>query len=176
MRERTMRREPIFDDPHPYQEHDGYDDDRSHDNQSDSSSLRRMLSPARSIPTTILILVTIAFVTNALYLQHGNRGTLLPDLLTSMRSVFIGATPVDPASVPAPPRRPDPALGDLTVASAERALIRIGYFSGPAEGLKSVSYREALMRFQKDRRLAPSGELDDATKRELEKMSGLLVD
>ena len=176
MRERTMRREPIFDDPHSYQENDDYTDDRPYDEQNDSSSLRRMLSPARSIPTTILILVIIAFVTNALYLQHGNRGTLLPDLLTSMRSVFIGAAPVDPASVPAPPRRPDPALGDLTVASAERALIRLGYFSGAAEGLKSASYREALMRFQKDRRLVSSGELDDATKRELEKMSGLPVD
>lgn len=176
MRERTMRREPIFDDPHSYQENDDYADDRPYDEQNNSSSLRRMLSPARSIPTTILILVIIAFVTNALYLQHGNRGTLLPDLLTSMRSVFIGAALVDPASVPAPPRRPDPALGDLTVASAERALIRLGYFSGPAEGLKSASYREALMRFQKDRRLVSSGELDDATKRELEKMSGLLVD
>lgn len=176
MRERTMRREPVFDDPHAYNDHDHYDDDRRQGESARSSSLRHMLSPARSIPMTILFLVTIAFVTNALYFQQGNRATLIPNLLMSMRGVFIGAAPVDPASVPAPPRRPDPALGDLSIASAERALIHIGYFSGPAEGLKSPSYREALIRFQKDRRLSLSGELDDATKRELEKMSGLPVD
>ncbi len=176
MRERTMRREPVFDDPQAYNDHDHYDEDRGYRENAPSSSLRHLLSPARSIPMTIMFLVTIAFVTNALYFQQGNRATLIPNLLMSMRGVFIGAAPVDPASVPAPPRRPDPALGDLSIASAERALIHIGYFSGPAEGLKSTLYREALMRFQKDRRLSTSGELDDATKRELEKMSGLPVD
>jgi len=172
MRDRMARREPILEDSY------GYHDQDDHDlgGNEDASRLRRYLSPARSLPTTILILVMIAFVTNALYFQQGNRATLIPNLLLSMRSVFIGATPGDPNAVPAPPRRPDPALGDVSVALAERALIRVGYFSGPAEGLKSAPYREALMRFQKDRHLPLTGELDEPTKRELEKLSGLPVE
>ena len=172
MRDRMARREPVFEESYGYHDHEDHEI-RINDNPS---TLRRYLSPARSLPMTVLILVTIAFVANALYFQQGNRATLIPNLLMSLRSVFIGASPVEPGTVPSPPRRPDPALGDVSVASAERALSRIGYFSGPAEGVKSTSYREALMRFQKDRHLSNSGELDDATKRELEKMSGLPVD
>jgi hypothetical protein len=172
MRDRMARREPVLEDSYGY--HD--QDDHAVSINEETSPLRHYLSPARSLPMTILILVTIAFVTNALYFQQGNRATLIPNLLMSMRSVFIGATPVDPNAVPAPPRRPDPALGDVSVALAERALIRVGYFSGPAEGLKSATYREALMRFQKDRHLPLTGELDEPTKRELEKLSGLPVE
>jgi len=172
MRDRMARREPVLEDSYGYHDQDVH----AVSINEEASPLRHYLSPARSLPMTILIFVTIAFVTNALYFQQGNRATLIPNLLMSMRSVFIGATPVDPNVVPAPPRRPDPALGDISVALAERALIRVGYFSGPAEGLKSASYREALMRFQKDRHLPVTGELDEATKRELEKLSGLPVD
>lgn len=172
MRDRMARREPILEDSYAY--HDQDDHDVRHHN--DGSAMRRYLSPARSLPMTVMILVSVAFVTNALYFQQGNRATLIPNLLMTMRNVFIGATPVDSSAIPAPPRRPDPSLGDVTVASAERALMRVGYFSGPAEGVKSASYRDAVMRFQKDRHLSQTGELDEATKRELEKLSGLPVD
>ena len=172
MRDRMARREPILEDAYDYHDYENHEVRAT----EDKSSFRRYLSPARSLPMTILILVTIAFVTNALYFQQSNHATLIPNLLMVMRSALGGSSPVDATAVPAPPRRPDPTLGDVSVASAERALIRVGYFSGPAEGVKSATYRDALMRFQKDRHLPNSGELDEATKRELEKMSGLPVD
>ncbi len=171
MRERAMRREPVFDDDH-HTDHD-YDDSHARDTRR-RSPLRSLLAPARSLPLIGLIAIIIAFVTNALYLQHGNRAALFPDLVGAFKQAVTGASSADNTAVPAPPRRPDPV--DASIASAERALLVLGYFSGAIDGLKSPVFHDALMRFQKERKLTMSGELDALTKAQLAKASGLPVD
>ena len=121
-----------------------------------------------------LLGITIAFVTNALYLQHGNRAALFPDLAAAFKQALTGTSSAETATVPAPPRRPEPV--DASIASAERALFVLGYFSGAIDGLKSPLLHDALMRFQKERKLTMSGELDALTKAQLAKASGLPVD
>lgn len=175
MADRRHRREPTFDS-----EFSSPDFENNYDHGGETSyqfgDQKQFWHPARSLPVIILMMVIVAFVTNALYLQHGNRTTVISDTISSLKRLTLGSTANDASAIPSPPRRPDGSFGDVTIASAERALSQIGYFSGIADGTKSAAFREALIKFQKDRKLPATGELDEVSRRELEKVSGRLID
>lgn len=62
------------------------------------------------------------------------------------------------------------------VASAQRALAKLGYGPLKSDGLMGAGTRQAIERFERDRRLPPSGELGARTLRELSAQSGLPVE
>lgn len=78
-----------------------------------------------------------------------------------------GPVPVPPASV----GRPD--LGD-TVLAGQRALARLGY-SVKVDGVIGSGTRQAIERFEQDRRLPVTGEFNARTVRELSAASGITV-
>jgi hypothetical protein len=78
-----------------------------------------------------------------------------------------GPVPVPPANV----GRSDP--GDIVLAG-QRALARLGY-SVKVDGLMGSGTRQAIERFEQDRRLPVTGELNARTIRELSAASGIAV-
>jgi hypothetical protein len=78
-----------------------------------------------------------------------------------------GPVPVPPANV----GRPDP--GD-TVLAGQRALARLGY-SVKVDGVMGSGTRQAIERFEQDRRLPVTGEFNARTVRELTTASGIAV-
>jgi hypothetical protein len=78
-----------------------------------------------------------------------------------------GPVPVPPGNV----GRPD--QGDVVLAG-QRALARLGY-SVKVDGLMGVGTRQAIERFEQDRRLPVTGELNARTVRELSAASGIAV-
>lgn len=69
--------------------------------------------------------------------------------------------------------RPDP---QRQVASAQRALVKLGYGQLKVDGVFGQETRQAIERFERDRRLAPTGELGPRTARELSSVSGIRVE
>jgi hypothetical protein len=78
-----------------------------------------------------------------------------------------GPVPVPPGNV----GRSDP--GDIVLAG-QRALARLGY-SVKVDGLMGSGTRQAIERFEQDRRLPVTGELNARTARELSAASGVAV-
>lgn len=78
-----------------------------------------------------------------------------------------GPVPVPPGNV----GRPD--QGDVVLAG-QRALARLGY-SVKVDGLMGSGTRQAIERFEQDRRLPVTGELNARTVRELSAASGIAV-
>ncbi|QRM28184.1 peptidoglycan-binding domain-containing protein [Microvirga sp. VF16] len=78
-----------------------------------------------------------------------------------------GPVPTPPANV----GRSDP--GDIVLAG-QRALARLGY-SVKVDGLMGSGTRQAIERFEQDRRLPVTGELNARTARELSAASGIAV-
>ena len=78
-----------------------------------------------------------------------------------------GPVPVPPGNV----GRPDP--GD-TVLAGQRALARLGY-SVKVDGLMGTGTRQAIERFEQDKRLPVTGEFNARTLRELSNASGITV-
>lgn len=78
-----------------------------------------------------------------------------------------GPVPVPPANV----GRSDP--GDI-VLSGQRALARLGY-SVKVDGVMGAGTRQAIERFEQDRRLPVTGEFNGRTIRELASHSGIAV-
>lgn len=76
------------------------------------------------------------------------------------------AGPRPPANVGEPGR----------VAAAQRALIKLGYGPLKADGVMGAGTRQALERFEKDRRLPVTGELAARTVRDLAAHSGIAVE
>ena len=62
------------------------------------------------------------------------------------------------------------------VASAQRALVKLGYGPLKTDGIFGQETRQAIARFERDRRLAPTGELGPRTARELSAQSGIRVE
>jgi hypothetical protein len=77
-----------------------------------------------------------------------------------------------------PPARPVDAKAEpqRQVASAQRALVKLGYGPLKTDGIFGQETRQAIARFERDRRLAPTGELGPRTARELSAQSGIRVD
>jgi Putative peptidoglycan binding domain len=80
---------------------------------------------------------------------------------------------VDPVGALVQQTLPKP---DKTVLAAQRALNKLGYGPVSPDGLKSGTMREALLRFQKDKHVPSTGEIDAVTKPLLAKASGIAVD
>jgi peptidoglycan hydrolase-like protein with peptidoglycan-binding domain len=76
--------------------------------------------------------------------------------------------------VPTPPANVGRAdSGDLVLAG-QRALARLGY-GVKADGLMGAGTRQAIERFEQDRRLPVTGEFSGRTARELSALSGIAV-
>jgi len=118
----------------------------------------------------------------------------LPAPLLAAPKVLVPVSVVasaDPKQVFAPPqsipdlRSTDP-VGSLvaqsmphpekTILGVQRALNKMGYGPVSPDGLKSSALRDAVLHFQKDRHLPPTGEIDPTTKPLLAKASGLALD
>ncbi len=72
--------------------------------------------------------------------------------------------------------RPAEAEPQRLVASAQRALVKLGYGPLKTDGLLGQGTRQALERFERDRRLPVTGELGQRTARELSIQSGVRLD
>lgn len=71
-----------------------------------------------------------------------------------------GATPEDEVSDP----HLDPMWKlEINIRDLQEALAREGYDPGPVDGRMGKKTREALTRFQRDHKLAPTGKLDEST-------------
>jgi peptidoglycan hydrolase-like protein with peptidoglycan-binding domain len=62
------------------------------------------------------------------------------------------------------------------VASAQRALVKLGYGPLKVDGIFGPETRQAIERFERDRRLTATGELGPRTVRELSALSGIRVE
>jgi Putative peptidoglycan binding domain len=63
-----------------------------------------------------------------------------------------------------------------TVAAGQRALAKLGYGTMKVDGLIGPETRQALERFERERRLPLTGEFSDRTARELSTLSGIQVE
>ncbi|HEY8565906.1 MAG TPA: peptidoglycan-binding domain-containing protein [Beijerinckiaceae bacterium] len=97
-----------------------------------------------------------------------------------------------PARPPGPPAKPSrEALNELIragetaslrlepqkpVAAAQRALTKLGYGPLKADGVMGAGTRQALERFERDRKLAVTGELGARTSRELGTAAGFAIE
>jgi hypothetical protein len=80
-------------------------------------------------------------------------------------------------SAPAP-ARPTEARGEpqRLVAAAQRALVKLGYGPIKVDGVFGHETSQAIERFERDRRLATTGELGPRTVRDLTAASGIRVE
>ena len=69
--------------------------------------------------------------------------------------------------------RPEP---QRPVAAAQRALQKLGYGQVKVDGVFGQETRQAIERFERERRLTPTGELGPRTARELSAASGIRVE
>jgi hypothetical protein len=108
--------------------------------------------------------------------------------------IRTGHAPVRPAAVVADGKPSRDAIGELIragepglrpianvgdpgrVAAAQRALIKLGYGPLKPDGVMGLGTRQALERFEKDRRLPVTGELAARTVRDLAAQSGIAVE
>jgi hypothetical protein len=97
--------------------------------------------------------------------------------------IRTGDAPVRPAAVVADGKPSRDAIGELIrvgdpgrVAAAQRALIKLGYGPLKPDGVMGLGTRQALERFEKDRRLPVTGELAARTVRDLAAQSGIAVE
>ena len=63
-----------------------------------------------------------------------------------------------------------------SVAAVQRALTKLGYGPLKTDGVMGTGTRQAIERFERDRRLTPTGELGPRTVRELSALSGIRVE
>jgi hypothetical protein len=76
-----------------------------------------------------------------------------------------------------PGTRPPANVGEPgRVAAAQRALMKLGYGPLKADGVMGAGTRQALERFEKDRRLPVTGELAARTVRDLAAQSGIGIE
>ena len=68
------------------------------------------------------------------------------------------------------PRYEQP-VSNPAVYDAQRRLAELGYYTGPLDGVWGTSTRDAIERFQADRRLAVTGDLNEATVAALDRSS-----
>jgi peptidoglycan hydrolase-like protein with peptidoglycan-binding domain len=78
--------------------------------------------------------------------------------------------------VPVPPANVGRTDAPERIAAAQRALNKLGYGPLKADGSMGPGTRQAIERFERDRRLAVTGEVGSRTARELASQSGLPVD
>ena len=74
------------------------------------------------------------------------------------------------------PPRTAPAAAEPRIAAAQRALSKLGYGPLKVDGVMGTETRQAIERFEKDRKLAVTGELGARTARELVARAGVPLD
>ena len=95
------------------------------------------------------------------------------------KQVFVPPQPIpdnsvaDPVGALVAQSMPKP---DKVVLAAQRALNKIGYGPVSPDGLKSSALRDAVLKFQKDKHLPATGEVDGVTKPQLAKASGIVLE
>ena len=82
--------------------------------------------------------------------------------------IRLGEPPPIP---PAPVGRPEPAM-----KAAQSALAKLGYLTGKPDGVAGPQTKQAIERFERDRKLPATGELSPRTVRELAAASGIAVE
>ncbi|HYD44562.1 MAG TPA: peptidoglycan-binding domain-containing protein, partial [Phenylobacterium sp.] len=85
---------------------------------------------------------------------------LRPQLSTQAQSIAERSAGAYRAAGAAPTQL---AAGGPSTATAQRALTRLGYYQGPADGASSPALRLAVAAYQRDQGLAATGALDAAT-------------
>ncbi len=78
-----------------------------------------------------------------------------------------------PPAPPAPVGKPD---ATRTVSAGQRALAKLGYISAKPDGVMGPGTRQAIERFERERRLPVTGEFSGRTARELSTLSGIAVE
>jgi hypothetical protein len=73
-------------------------------------------------------------------------------------------------------RQADARVEPQRVTSAQRALAKLGYGPIKADGVFGQATRQAVERFERERRLPVTGELNQRTARELSSQSGIRVE
>lgn len=125
--------------------------------------------PAATGGGVVMVCMAAAIASNALLMQPGRHPAPL----------FVGTRPVaeEPATARAEPRpqarpddidaliaettgRPAPAYDHGLVADVQGALKAAGYYEGDVDGLPGPMTAAAVLRFQKDHGLEPTGEAD----------------
>jgi hypothetical protein len=92
-----------------------------------------------------------------------------PPARDAIADIIRSADTTGSASAPrAEPQRP--------VAAAQRALQKLGYTQIKVDGVFGQETRQAIERFERDRRLTPTGDLGPRTARELSAASGIRVE
>jgi localization factor PodJL len=87
------------------------------------------------------------------------RGQISPDAQAQAERA-AGAYVGQPANASAPPSA---TVAVIDIADAQRALARLGFYRGQADGMSSTDLRNAIRAFQRDQGLATTGDLDAAT-------------
>jgi hypothetical protein len=136
--------------------------------------------PTRVIAITVLVAVVAAFLVNALVLQAGRHpAPLFARWLPGGRDAVL--PPERPsAAIPLPPTDPITSLlatgESKDVLFTQRALNRLGYGPLKADGLAGVGTRQAIEKFQRDRKLPVTGEISRKLIGDLATASGLAPD
>ena len=97
------------------------------------------------------------------------------------------AKPAPPPAVPARPARDGigdliraadagPSKSEARVAGAQRALTKLGYGPLKSDGVQGPGTRQAIERFERERRLPVTGELTARTVRELSVQAGVTIE
>jgi localization factor PodJL len=89
------------------------------------------------------------------------RNVLSPEAKTVAERAAAGFTPALPTRAPTAVAQVDGST--QAVATAQKVLSRLSYYSGPADGVSSPALRGAIAAYQRDRGLPPTGSLDQAT-------------
>jgi peptidoglycan hydrolase-like protein with peptidoglycan-binding domain len=92
----------------------------------------------------------------------------IADLIRGSETTGSAPPPARPAETGTEPQR--------LVASAQRALVKLGYGPLKTDGIFGQETRQAIARFERDRRLTPTGELGPRTLRELSAQSSIRVE
>jgi hypothetical protein len=117
MRNHNRRQEPVFEDE-PHLAYEGPSDHGAEQYDHRAKKRRLFAAPGRLVTGFVMAAATVAFITNALYLQK----TVRPAALIDISSVWRSAGTLNPFSLlfrskgeaaptveatPQPPRRPD---------------------------------------------------------------------
>jgi len=100
-----------------------------------------------------------------------------------------------PRPLPVPAPRPRDPIGEVlrtvetgsvgpkarveapkSVAAAQRALVKLGYVAGKIDGVMGPGTRQAIERFERERKLPVTGELGPRTVKELSARAGLPIE
>jgi localization factor PodJL len=91
------------------------------------------------------------------------RTGLSPQARAAAESAAAAYRPTAVEPLAAPPQQIAGSLNTPAIIAAQRALSRLRYLQGPADGVVTPAFGAALTAFQRDRSLPQTGILDPAT-------------